>query len=477
MYKILILAMFLILTAITSKANDTYSDVPEKLNALMDEVAKLDLFSGTVLVAHDEKIIFVKSCGYSDREKNILNSQDTKYNIGSIGKLFTAIMILQLASDNKINLNDNIGKYFTSFPQKTADLVNIKQLLTHSSGFGDFLQNPEFQINKGNYKEVSDLLKLISEEELSFAPGTGKRYSNSGFAILGGIIESVTGMSYEEVLNKNILQPLEMNSSGFIYWNEPDIKKSTGYLKSIKGEIYDNRDMKLQPSPAGGMYSTVEDMLKLDISLMNDNKLLSDKYKLILFNDFEEAPGVTVENLKSNPNSGNIYAGGAPGINAIYIQLPSAKYTALILSNYDKAAENLERSVMQILKGENYDLPKLPLKQFLYQTLEKEGIEYFSTNIESNIQSEGYKIENDNLLNNIAYQFLQNEMPEAAISVFELNAKLFPNIANVYDSLGEAYLASGNVSEAEKNFAKVLQIAPDNKNAKNMLEKIKLISK
>lgn len=324
--------------------------------------------------------------------------------------------------------------------------------------------------NKDNYKELSELLKLISKEQLEFEPGSGKKYSNSGYCILGGIIESITGKSYQENMKERILDPLSMNSSGYIDWDIADPFKATGYIKNIKGDARNNNNLRLQPSPAGGMYSTVEDMLKLDQSLMNDNKLLDDKHKSILFSGFQENPPHTFAEIKNNPDGENAIAGGAPGINALYISLPAKGYTAIILSNYDQAAENLESQVTDIMKGKDYEKPKLPFGEFLYSIYQKEGQEYFSANLKNLIKEKGVEIKHDGFLNNLGYQFLQNELPLAAIEIFKLNVEMFPDVANCYDSLGEAYMMTGNKEKAKENYAKVLQMDPGNENAKKMLE-------
>lgn len=469
MKTLVLLLSMLVINFVNFRTADK-DDVTEKMNSLMNDCKEYDLFSGTILIAKDGNIVFENSYGLQNKENGIPNKNNTKYNIGSIGKEFTAIMILQLMQENKLSLNDNLGKYLTFFSNDAASKVTIKNLLTHSSGFGDYIMNPEFMRNKDNYKELSELLKLISKEQLEFEPGSGKKYSNSGYCILGGIIESITGKSYQENMKERILDPLSMNSSGYIDWDIADPFKAIGYIKNIKGDARNNNNLRLQPSPAGGMYSTVEDMLKLDQSLMNDNKLLDDKHKSILFSGFQENPPHTFAEIKNNPNGENAIAGGAPGINALYISLPAKGYTAIILSNYDQAAENLESQVTDIMKGKDYEKPKLPFGEFLYSIYQKEGQEYFSANLKNLIKEKGVEIKHDGFLNNLGYQFLQNELPLAAIEIFKLNVEMFPDVANCYDSLGEAYMMTGNKEKAKENYAKVLQMDPGNENAKKMLE-------
>ncbi|MEP7146536.1 MAG: serine hydrolase [bacterium] len=458
---------------INTNFSEKRDDITKKVDSFMNECIDLDLFSGTLLIAKDGNTIFEKSYGYADKDKKSDNTNATKYNIGSIGKDFTAILILQLVQENKLSLEDNLGKYLNYFPEDVSSAVTIKHLLNHSSGLGDYIMNHEFNNNKENYKELSELVKLISKEKLAFAPGTNQKYSNSGYVVLGAVIESITGKSYIQNLNERILEPLSMTSSGYIDWDTPDPLKATGYTHDLKGNAHDNKNLRLQPSPAGGMYSTVEDLLKLDQSLMNDNKLLSDYNKMIFWNRFEKPAVETFEEFKNSPNFIRAVAGGADGINAVYITIPAKGYSMFILSNYDHAAENIEKPITSIVRGVEYSKAKLPLNRFLYQVYEKEGEKYFAENLKNIIDNNDYKIPGDGMLNNIGYQFLQNEFPAAAIEIFKLNAILFPNIANVFDSLGEAYLALGNKEEAKKNYLKVLEINPENENVKKILEGLK----
>lgn len=447
-------------------------DVTENLNSFMNECAAMDVFSGTVLVAKDGNIIFEKAYGYADKDKNAPNSNLTKYNIGSIGKEFTAVMILQLLQEKKLSLEDNLNKYLSNFSQDAGNKVTIKNLLNHSSGFGDFLMNPAYEKNKDSYKELNELVKFIANEKLLFEPGTEKRYSNSGYVILGAIIEQITRKSYTENLNERIIVPLAMSSSGYIDWDKADPLKASGYMKDIKGGLISNKNLRLQGSPAGGMYSTVEDLLKLDQSLLNDNKLLDDKHKYIFYSQFENKNG-KFEDYRNNVNAGNAFAGGAPGINALWLQFPGKGYSAFILSNYDQAAEAIEGQITAIINNKEYEKPKLPLANALYNLFTEKAAESFSKDLKTFINSEGYAIENDRQLNNIGYRFLQNEMTDAAIEVFKLNTEMFPDVANTYDSLGEAYLNSGNKEEAKKNYTKVLQLDPENENAKKILSTLK----
>ena len=458
-------ALILIIILFTSPV---FPDVKDDLVKIIDECQKKDIFSGTVLAAYDGKVIFERSIGLSDREKNLPNQNDTKYNIASLGKLFTSVMIIQLVQEGKIGLDHKVSKYV----KNSSDQASIRQLLKHTSGYGDYLMNPVYFQNASDFKETKDLIDLILKDPLLFEPGERFSYSNSGFVLLGGVIENVTGKTYSENLSSRILDPLGMKDSEYFYAGSGDPKRAIGYIKDLSGKFTDNKQIIAYPSPAGGMYSTAGDLFKFERSLMSDNKLLDDKHKLILFDDFESNSPYTLQELLSDPRSGNVYAGGAPGINTLLMLFPYKKYTVIVLSNYDQAAENIERNISDLILRGELNLPKIPAGEFLYSQIMERGIQYVNDNLEKILEQNGYELRNDMLLNLIGYQFLQKGMTEESIIIFKKNTELFPDIANCYDSLGEAYLTAGDKVNAAANYKKVLEMQPGNENAKRMLEKL-----
>lgn len=172
-------------------------------------------FNGAALIVERGKVIYKKAFGYSNFEWKIPNTPDTKFRIGSITKSFTAILVLQLAEQGKLKLDDKIADYLSDFSPKICDKITVRQLLTYTSGLPDYNDVQDFfrAVQSGLLTDT-DILKRISEYELLFEPGTKFKYSNDGYRVLGAIIEKVTGKSYEQVLQENILVPLNMKNSG-----------------------------------------------------------------------------------------------------------------------------------------------------------------------------------------------------------------------------------------------------------------------
>ncbi|HRK00214.1 MAG TPA: serine hydrolase [Ignavibacteria bacterium] len=444
------------------------TDVKEDFEKIINECERLDIFSGTVLSYTDGSIVYERSIGFADREKNIPNENETKHNIASIGKLFTAVMILQLAQEDKLDPDDKISAYIKG----ASDKVTVRQLLQHTSGYGDYLNNPEFSENPLKYKEIKDLTELILKEPMKFAAGEKFSYSNSGYVLLGGVIEFITGKSYSENLLERILEPLGMKNSEYDYKEPGDIKRAVGYIKNINGKFSDNRKLTEVPTPAGGMYSTAHDLYLFGRSLLENNVLLNDESRLLFFNEFTSNSPVSLQQMFSDPDGGNVYAGGSPGINSLLMIFPQKKTVTVILSNYDQAAFNIEKNISDlILKGE-LNLPKPALAEFIFSVISEKGIDYTDKNFKTIISENGYVISNDMQLNRTGYRFLKSGFTDESILIFKKNAEMFPDVANCYDSLGEAYLLKGDKTNAALNFKKALEMDPGNENAKKILDKL-----
>ncbi len=443
-----------------------------RLDSLLTDASRQDIFSGVVLAADNNGVPFLKAYGFADYDKLLPNRTDTKFNIGSIGKLFTQIMTAQLIREGKISLNDNLKKIFPVYNNENDSLITVKELLTFTAGTGDYFRIREFQQNPENYREVLKLVSLISREPLLFKPGTSESYSNSGYVILGGIIERVTGKSYEKNLKERILEPLNMNNSGFVYKDTKVENAARGYIitpDDRKESTYERTPS--VPTPAGGMYSTAEDLLKLDRSLQYDNKILDDDSKVLLSNRFDESRKQTWSDLKAEPDFGLGVAGGSPGWNAVYDQNLAGKYTVIILSNFDLGAENISKRILQVLKGTEPSPLQINAGRFIYNIIKEKSADEFVKNYKEYLSP--YEIRNDRMLNNTGYQLLQAGYTDAAIAVFLVNTKYFPLTANTYDSLGEAYLAKGDKQNALVNYQKSLDLDPANKNAAEIIQRLK----
>jgi CubicO group peptidase (beta-lactamase class C family) len=334
----------------TSSSAPDDSSLVSELDKYLEQATSNDAFSGAVLIAKNGRPIFKKAYGMAIKSSNTPNNVDTKFDLGSMNKMFTAVAIAQLVEQGKLSFNDTVGKLLPDYPNKTvADKVTVHHLLTHTSGMGSYF-NEKFMTNLNNMKTVTDYLPLFVNDPLAFEPGAKWQYSNSGFTVLGLIIEKITGQSYYDYVKQHIFKPAGMISTDS-YERDKDVPNlAVGYTKAGENGRLDpsaarrpNTPMRpLKGSPAGGGYSTLDDMLGFSIAL-SDHKLLSQKYTdLVTSGKVETGAGrkYAYGFGEDTSNGRHIvgHNGGGPGISANFDMLPELGYTTVILGNYDPPA-------------------------------------------------------------------------------------------------------------------------------------------
>jgi CubicO group peptidase (beta-lactamase class C family) len=304
----------------------------EGLDRFIKDQVKNDLFSGAVLVAKDTNPIFRKAYGLASRRFNAPNRVDTKFNIGSLNKMFTHVAVAQLAEKGEVEYDAPIREYLPDYPPEVSDRVTIDHLLNFTSGLGHYW-NERFFASMGNLRRVDDVIRLFVDEPLAFEPGERRQYSNNGYVLLGKIVEAVSGRDYYDYIRENIYEPAGMKNSDHYELDRPIPNLAIGYTKmNAKGQQVSGPRRNnffvigVKGSPAGGGYSTIEDLLRYDIALQG-HRLLGPEYTDILIptkqTDEKGKPPVLTR------------AGGAPGISAFYLKFPDLGFAAIVLSNYD----------------------------------------------------------------------------------------------------------------------------------------------
>jgi D-alanyl-D-alanine carboxypeptidase len=314
------------------------------LRAKLDELAAADMFSGAVIVAKHGVPIYSGAVGWADREKRIPNSVDTRFRIGSMNKMFTAVAVLQLVQQGKIDLNAPMGRYLTDYPNKdVAARVTIHHLLTHTGGTGDIF-GPEFAEHRLELRAVPDFVKLFGPRGLQFDPGSQFSYSNYGFVLLGAVIEKVSGVSYYDYVRDHVYQPAGMIATG----SEPETEivpgRSVGYMRSSGALRPNTETLPWRGMPAGGGYSTVGDLLRFANALNNHTLLNPQLTKLLTTGKVSAGPGEmyaygfferTADGARRFGHSG-----GAPGMNGDLAIFPQSGYVVAVLSNLSPPAAN-----------------------------------------------------------------------------------------------------------------------------------------
>jgi CubicO group peptidase (beta-lactamase class C family) len=317
-----------------------------------------DRFSGAVLVAKDGRAVFAQAYGLADREKKTPNTLKTRFRLGSMNKMFTAVATLQLVQDGKLDLKAPFGKYLTDYPNKNlASKVIIEQMLTHTGGTGDIF-GPEFDKNRLELKTLQDYVKLYGNRGPEFEPGSKWQYSNYGFLLLGVIVEKVSGQSYYDYVRDHIFKPAGMSLTASEPEDQQVADRSVGYFRPDGTSWQPNTDtLPYRGTSAGGGYSTVEELVKFATALQT-NKLLKPQYTEMLTTGrvdttFGGKYGYGFQVAEVNGTLCFGHGGGAPGMNGELKICPSVGYVVAVLSNLDPPAAQ---------RVADFITPRLPIK-------------------------------------------------------------------------------------------------------------------
>ncbi len=312
----------------------TEQDAVAALEAHADTVAKNDQFSGVVLVARHGQVLLRRAWGLANREAGTPVTLDTQFRIGSMNKMFTSVAILQLVEAGKLALDDPIGKYLPGYPnQDLATKVTVRHLLTHTGGAGDIF-GAEFMKNRLALREHSDYLKLYGSRAVTHEPGTGFRYSNYGFVLLGALIEKVSGMSYYDTVRSRIFQPAGMTSTDSLPETDTVPNRAVGYMKRDGAWAPNTDTLPWRGTAAGGGYSTAGDLL-LFAQALDSGKLLSKALLAEATSPHQRSYGYGFEVEGEGTLRAYGHNGGAPGINGELCVYPELGYVLVSLGNLD----------------------------------------------------------------------------------------------------------------------------------------------
>ena len=449
-----------------------------KIDALASTYADYGLFTGTVLVSMHDEVIFKKGYGLANREWNIPNAPDVKFRLGSITKQFTSMLVMQQVARGAIKLDGHLADYLPYYRKDTGSKVTVHQLLTHTSGIPSYTDNPKFfpEVSR-DYYAVDEFVTKFCSGDLEFEPGTKFHYDNSGYFLLGAILEHVTGASYEALLRSQILDPLGMKDTGYDHFADVLPKRATGYQQDL-GEI-DNSpylDMAL-PFAAGALYSTVEDLYRWDQALYTD-RLLPPDLKAKMFTPALEhyAYGWGVRQVaETEPGGGKTiiaHEGGINGFNTLEERVVDDHALIVLLNNTPGAnLGEIAAGIRAILYGREPAAPKRPLVTTLGDTIIRRGSE--AAVIQYRDLWQNHRAEYDFAeprLNELGYTLLRRDRTVDAIAIFKLNVEEYPKSGNVYDSLAEAYEKSGQKDLAVANYRKSLEIDPKNQHGRERLK-------
>jgi CubicO group peptidase (beta-lactamase class C family) len=429
-----------------------------------------DYFSGTILIAKEGKIQFQKAYGKASLELNVPNNINTKYSIASITKSFTALAIMQLVEKEKLKLTDSFCLYVSNCPDVWKP-ITIQQLLTHTSGIMNFSRLPDWdEFHKKQSYTSKELVNLVREIPLKFAPGEKYNYSNTGYVLLGLVIEKVSGLTFADFINQNILDKIGTKNTGG--YNNVDIISglATGYYHKIGIPFpvpYENLEL---GNAAGFMYSTVADLLLYDQALYTE-KLLSKKSIEQMFTPYKDNYGFGWE-IKEVYNRKMIgHSGSNNGFSAYLMRYPEEKITVIVLSNSDKTrATKIAYDLSAILFDQPFKAPAKNVFDTLVTAYHQSGVEAVIQQSQTSQVKDKYDLLE--LLGEFAYDLLDLRRYDDSIKLFTFLVAQYKDSSFAHDYLGEAYLLKGNYPLAKQYFEKALELDTENEYAIKGLKKV-----
>ena len=332
-------------------------EVVTRANEYMNELAKLNRFRGTILIARDGQALTTSSYGFANLEDEIPNTRQTKFHLASITKTFTAMAVMMLAERGKLNVQDSICKYLTDCPTAWQP-VSIHHLLTMSSGIPNFTDFPDWLMTRALPATYTSTIARFKDKPLDFPPGSKYNYSNSGYVLLAYIVEKVSGKTYEGFLRENIFAPLKMANTGYDDNKVVLTHRASGYaregIRLVRAPYLNTSVVK----GAGGLYSTVDDLLLWDQALYED-KLVSRKSLETIFTIHAGDFGYGWHIDEQFKRRRIFYDGVQIGFKSSISRYADDKVTIILLTNSDDVFINSAiRDLAAIVFGEKYNLPK-----------------------------------------------------------------------------------------------------------------------
>ena len=331
--------------------------ITAKIEEYMSAAARIENFNGAILIARDGKPIVSKGYGMANIEHAVPNTPQTVFRLGSITKQFTAMAIVMLQEQGKLNVNDPICKHLPECPAAWQP-ITVKNLLTHTAGLPNYTGFPNFAKTASLPVTNADMFVLLKDKPLDFPVGEKYAYSNSGYFLLGTIIEHASGKTYADFLQEKIFTPLGMKQSGYDSPVRVIKNRASGYARQ-GGEFVNAAYMDMSiPYAAGALYSTTEDMLAWDQALYTE-KLVSRKSLAEIFTPFKSNYGYGWSIDKKFDRNQISHGGNIYGFASDLIRFPDDKITVVVLSNVQNApAGKIAGDLSAIVFGADYQIPK-----------------------------------------------------------------------------------------------------------------------
>jgi CubicO group peptidase (beta-lactamase class C family) len=333
-----------------------YAQDPSRMDQVVQYYASNNQFMGSALVARGDQVLFSKGYGSANLEWNVPNTPATKFRLGSVTKQFTAASILLLEERGKLKIDDPVKKYLPDAPA-AWDKMTIFNVLTHTAGIPNFTNSPDYATLRPFPHTPEQIVSLFRDKPLEFAPGEKMSYSNSGYILLGYLIEKISGQSYQDFIQKNIFNPLGMKDSGYDSNTAIIPRRAAGYSPGPGGLMNADFEHMSIPFSAGALYSTTEDLLRWEQGLFG-GKLLSAASLTRMTTPFKNNYALGVGADTVNGRKQISHGGGISGFNTFLSYYPDEKLTVVVLGNVNgNAPQQIAGKLAALAHGETVVLP------------------------------------------------------------------------------------------------------------------------
>jgi len=334
------------------------AEMAKALEQYVTTLAKADVFSGAVLLAKDGTTLYAGAFGEANKDFGVPNKLDTKFNLGSMNKMFTSVTIAQLVEQGKLSYDDPLSKFIPDFPSaEAAKKIRIKHLLTHTSGLGSYFNDEFERSSRARFRTVDDMMQLAKGDSLAFEPGTRWSYSNTGMLVLGKVIEVVTKQDYFDYVREHVSKPAGLVNTDAYELDRVNKNLAVGYQREFRDDgtkqFRNNIFMHvMRGGPAGGGYSTVEDLVRFAEALKAGKLVSPATFELMTtpkpeVNSPEYGYGFGVD-----PETKIVgHSGGFPGISSNLDIFKGTGYVAVVMSNYGGGSQPVVEKIRSLVKA------------------------------------------------------------------------------------------------------------------------------
>jgi CubicO group peptidase (beta-lactamase class C family) len=471
-------ALFLLAGLLAGSALAQQQAVPtQRIDSLVAAYHDARLFNGAVLVGRGDSVVYETAVGDANREWDVPHTPDTRFHVGSVTKQFTAALVLQLVAEDKVALDSTIATYLPDYAGPGADRITIHHLLSHRSGIPSFtgFEDYESRIMRLEW-EPDSLVAEFANRALDFEPGSQWAYSNSGYFLLGVIVQEVTGMSYPKALREKMLAPLGLDGPiGYAFSDEVIEREAGGYQQTVWGYRRAEPIESSVPLSAGMLYATPEGLHRWTRALHAGEVLPDSLYDAMTTAHAENGYGYGLVTQSDTVGGTSVtttgHGGGINGFTSSLLSVTPGNYTIVALDNTQSGSTSrLTEGIRQLLYDGSAPQPQPSVARVLWDAVKNQSVADATTRYQTlqEEQPNAYTYGAPELVK-LGDALRTTDRPEAAVGIYEFAIAEDSTLADAYAGLGLAHKTLGNRSAAETNLKTALDRNPGHEAAKRAL--------